>query len=138
MLNLLNQSLLCDKLYINGEWVGADSSAVMPVLNPATKEKIIDIADAGASETQRAIAAADVAFQSWRKVPAKERGAALKRWFTLIMDNQADLAQLMTAEQGKPLAESAGEVAYGASFVEWFAEEGRRVYGDIIASNNPT
>lgn len=138
MLNLSNQSLLCDKLYINGEWIDADSGAVMPVLNPATKEKIIDIPDAGAAETRRAIEAADVAFQSWRNLVAKERSNALKRWFKLIMDNQADLAQLMTAEQGKPLAESAGEVAYGASFVEWFAEEGRRVYGDTIASNNPT
>jgi succinate-semialdehyde dehydrogenase/glutarate-semialdehyde dehydrogenase len=138
MLNLSNQSLLCDKLYINGEWIDADSGAVMPVLNPATKEKIIDIPDAGAAETRRAIEAADVAFQSWRNVVAKERSNALKRWFKLIMDNQADLAQLMTAEQGKPLAESAGEVAYGASFVEWFAEEGRRVYGDTIASSNPT
>jgi succinate-semialdehyde dehydrogenase/glutarate-semialdehyde dehydrogenase len=138
MLTLSNQSLLCNKLYINGEWIGADNGATMSVLNPANKEKIIDIANAGADETQRAIAAADVAFQSWRKIPAKERGAALKRWFTLIMDNQVDLAMLMTAEQGKPLAESASEVAYGASFVEWFAEEGRRVYGDTIASNNPT
>jgi len=138
MVTLTNQSLLCSKLYINGEWVDADSGATMPVLNPATKEKIIDIPNAGAAETRRAIEAADVAFQSWRNVVAKERSAVLKRWFQLIMDNQADLAQLMTAEQGKPLAESAGEVAYGASFVEWFAEEGRRVYGDTIASNNPT
>ena len=138
MVALTNQSLLCSKLYINGEWVDADNGATMPVLNPATKEKIIEIPNAGAAETRRAIEAADVAFQSWRNVPAKERSAVLKKWFQLIMANQADLAQLMTAEQGKPLAESAGEVAYGASFVEWFAEEGRRIYGDTIASNNPT
>lgn len=138
MLNLSNQSLLCDKLYINGRWIDADNGAVMSVFNPASQEKIIDIADAGADETRRAIEAADTAFHRWRNVPAKVRGAALKRWFTLIMDNQADLAKLMTAEQGKPLIESAGEVAYGASFIEWFAEEGRRVYGDTIASNNPT
>jgi succinate-semialdehyde dehydrogenase/glutarate-semialdehyde dehydrogenase len=86
---------------------------------------------------RRAIEAADKAFVSWRQVVAKERSAILKRWFALIMENQEDLAQLMTAEQGKPLAESRGEVAYGAAFVEWFAEEGRRIYGDTIASNNP-
>ncbi|CAH0993093.1 Glutarate-semialdehyde dehydrogenase [Sinobacterium norvegicum] len=138
MLTLSNPSLLCSQLYINGEWVNADSGAVMPVFNPATKEKIIDIPNAGAVETRRAIEAADVAFQSWRNVVAKERSAVLKRWFKLIMDNQEDLAMLMTAEQGKPLAESRGEVAYGGAFVEWFAEEGRRVYGDTIASNNAT
>ncbi len=138
MLNLKDNTLLRSQLFIDGAWVDADNGAVMPVLNPATKEKIIDIPNAGAAETRRAIEAADVAFQSWRKVVAKERSAILKRWFTLIMENQEDLAQLMTAEQGKPLAESRGEVGYGASFVEWFAEEGRRVYGDTIESNNPT
>jgi len=138
MLTLSNPELLRSQLYINGEWVAADNGATMPVFNPASKEKIIEIPNAGAAETRRAIEAADVAFQSWKNVVAKERSAVLKRWFQLIMENQADLAQLMTAEQGKPLAESSGEVAYGASFVEWFAEEGRRVYGDTIASNNPT
>ena len=137
MLTLSNPALLCSKLFINGEWVNADSGATMPVFNPATKEPIIEIANAGAIETRRAIEAADAAFQSWQKVVAKERSAVLKRWFKLIMDNQEDLAKLMTAEQGKPLAESRGEVAYGAAFVEWFAEEGRRIYGDTIAANNP-
>ena len=138
MLTLTNPSLLRSQLYINGEWVDADNGETMPVFNPASKEKIIEIPNAGAAETRRAIEAADVAFQSWKMLVAKERSAILKRWFNLIMENQADLAQLMTAEQGKPLAESSGEVAYGASFVEWFAEEGRRIYGDTIASNNPT
>lgn len=137
MLNLKDSSLLRSQLYIDGAWVDADNGATMPVLNPATREEIISIPNAGAAETRRAIEAADRAFASWRKVVAKERSAVLKRWFQLIMDNQEDLAQLMTAEQGKPLAESRGEVAYGASFVEWFAEEGRRVYGDTISANNP-
>jgi succinate-semialdehyde dehydrogenase / glutarate-semialdehyde dehydrogenase len=134
---LSDQSLLRSQLYINGQWVDADNGATMPVLNPANKEKIIDIPNAGAAETRRAIEAADVAFASWKNVVAKERSAILKRWYQLIMENQEDLAQLMTAEQGKPLAESRGEVGYGAAFVEWFAEEGRRVYGDTIAANNP-
>jgi succinate-semialdehyde dehydrogenase / glutarate-semialdehyde dehydrogenase len=137
MLKLKDPSLLCSKLYIDGAWVDADNGATMPVLNPATKEEIIAIPNAGAAETRRAIEAADKAFASWRNVVAKERSAILKRWFNLIMENQEDLAQLMTAEQGKPLAESRGEVAYGAAFVEWFAEEGRRVYGDTISANNP-
>ncbi|MEH6588644.1 MAG: NAD-dependent succinate-semialdehyde dehydrogenase [Halioglobus sp.] len=134
---LSDQSLLRSQLYINGQWVDADNGATMGVFNPANKEKIIDIPNAGAAETRRAIEAADVAFASWKNVVAKERSAILKRWFALIMENQEDLAQLMTAEQGKPLAESRGEVGYGAAFVEWFAEEGRRVYGDTIAANNP-
>ncbi|NND68531.1 MAG: NAD-dependent succinate-semialdehyde dehydrogenase [Halioglobus sp.] len=137
MLNLQDPTLLRNQLYIDGAWVDADNGATMPVLNPATREEIVAIPNAGSAETKRAIEAAETAFASWRNVVAKERSAVLKRWFQLIMDNQEDLAQLMTAEQGKPLAESRGEVAYGAAFVEWFAEEGRRVYGDTIAANNP-
>ena len=137
MPTLTDSSLLRSQLYIDGEWVDADDGSTVPVLNPASKVEIVSIPNAGAAETRRAIEAADKTFASWRNVVAKERSAILKRWFQLIMDNQEDLAQLMTAEQGKPLAESRGEVAYGAAFVEWFAEEGRRVYGDTIASNNP-
>ncbi|MFT4520703.1 MAG: succinate-semialdehyde dehydrogenase/glutarate-semialdehyde dehydrogenase [Halioglobus sp.] len=137
MLKLTDQTLLRSQLYIDGSWVDADNGATMPVCNPADKSEIVSIPNAGADETRRAIEAADTAFTSWRQVVAKERSAILKRWFQLIMENQEDLAQLMTAEQGKPLAESRGEVAYGASFVEWFAEEGRRVYGDTISANNP-
>jgi len=137
MLNLKDPSLLRSQLYIDGKWVDADNGATMSVLNPATREKIIAIPNAGAAETRRAIEAADRAFASWRNVVAKERSAILKKWYALIMANQEDLARIMTAEQGKPLAESRGEVAYGAAFVEWFAEEGRRIYGDTISANNP-
>lgn len=137
MLKLTDATLLRSQLYIDGSWVDADNSATLGVFNPATKEEIVAIPNAGAAETRRAIEAADRAFASWRNVVAKERSAILKRWFSLIMANQEDLAQLMTAEQGKPLAESRGEVAYGAAFVEWFAEEGRRIYGDTISANNP-
>nr|WP_226703187.1 NAD-dependent succinate-semialdehyde dehydrogenase [Microbulbifer elongatus] len=136
-MKLSNPSLLRTQLYVNGEWVDADSGDTMPVLNPANKQPITQLPNAGAAETRRAIEAADRALQGWSSLVAKERSALLKRWFTLIMYNQEDLARLMTAEQGKPLAESRGEVAYGAAFVEWFAEEGRRVYGDTIAANNP-
>ena len=136
MLTLADNTLLRSQLYIDGNWVDADNGATMGVFNPANKEKIIDIPNAGAEETRRAIEAAETAFESWRGVVAKQRSAILKRWFQLIMEHQEDLAQLMTAEQGKPLAESRGEVAYGAAFVEWFAEEGRRVYGDTISANN--
>ena len=138
MPKLTDPTLLRSQLYIDGAWVDADNGATMPVLNPASKEEIVSIPNAGANETRRAIEAADRAFSSWKQIVAKERSAILRRWFNLIMENQEDLAQLMTAEQGKPLVESRGEVAYGGSFVEWFAEEGRRVYGDTIASNNPT
>ena len=137
MPKLSNASLLRTQLYINGEWVDADSGEMMPVFNPATKQPITSIPNAGSAETRRAIEAADRAMQGWRSLVTKERSAVLKRWHQLIMDNQEDLARLMTAEQGKPLAESRGEVAYGSAFVEWFAEEGRRVYGDTIAANNP-
>lgn len=137
MLQLSDPTLLRNQVYIDGAWVNADNDSTVAVLNPATREEIVAIPNVGAVETRRAIEAADRAFSSWRKVVAKERAAILRRWFQLIMDNQEDLAKLMTAEQGKPLAESRGEVAYGASFVEWFAEEGRRVYGDTIAANNP-
>lgn len=137
MLELSDKTLLRNQNYINGAWVDADNGDTVAVNNPANGELLIEIPNMGASETKRAIDGADHAFQSWRKVPAKERSALLKEWFRLMMANQEDLAKIMTAEQGKPLAESRGEVAYGAAFVEWFAEEGRRVYGDTIASNNP-
>jgi succinate-semialdehyde dehydrogenase / glutarate-semialdehyde dehydrogenase len=137
MLKLKDPSLLRSQLYIDGQWVDADSGSTMGVTNPATHEEIVAIPNAGAAETRRAIEAADRAFATWRNVVAKERSAILKKWYALIMANQEDLAALMTAEQGKPLAESRGEVAYGAAFVEWFAEEGRRIYGDTISANNP-
>lgn len=119
--------------YINGEWV--DGSAQFDVTNPATGELLAQIADVGVEETKQAIKAAQTAFPEWRDKTAKERATILRRWFNLIIANQEELAQILTAEQGKPLAESRSEIAYGASFVEWFAEEGKRMYGDVIPSH---
>ncbi len=125
-------SLFRSQAYINGEWVDADSGDSVPVTNPADGNTLISVPDMGAAETRRAIDAANAALPAWSARTAKDRAAILRRWYELIMENQEDLARLMTAEQGKPLAESRGEVAYGASFVEWFAEEGKRTYGDVI------
>jgi succinate-semialdehyde dehydrogenase / glutarate-semialdehyde dehydrogenase len=131
-MQLNNPDLLRQQAYINGAWVAADSGASHAVVNPATGEILARVPDMGAAETRRAIAAADAAWPAWRAKTAKERAAILRRWYELILAQQDDLATLMTCEQGKPLAEAKGEVAYGASFVEWFAEEGKRVYGDVI------
>lgn len=133
-LKLQDPSLLRTQAFINGEWVDGDSSETFEVLNPATGMPIAEVAHCGAAETRRAIEAAEVAQISWRSLAAKDRSSVLKRWFELIMANQEDLARLMTAEQGKILAESRGEIAYAASFIEWFAEEGKRIYGDVIPS----
>ncbi|HEY0837814.1 MAG TPA: NAD-dependent succinate-semialdehyde dehydrogenase [Azospirillum sp.] len=135
MLALKDQSLLQSKAYVNGAWVDAHSGRSFPVTNPATGAELGRVADLGAEETRAAIIAANEAWPAWRAKTAKERAVILRRWFELIMANQEDLAVLMTAEQGKPLTESRGEVAYGASFVEWFAEEGKRVYGDVIPTH---
>ena len=131
-LNLTDTSLLHHQAYINGEWIDADSGETMPVKNPATGETIIEIAKVGTAETRRAIEAAETSMQDWKARPAKERAQILRRWFDLMMENQEDLAIIMTAEQGKVLAESRGEVAYGAAFMEWFGEEAKRVDGDVI------
>jgi succinate-semialdehyde dehydrogenase / glutarate-semialdehyde dehydrogenase len=131
-LTLKDQTLLKQQCYINGSWLDADSGATIDVTNPATGEKLGTIPKMGTSETRQAIEAAHVALPAWRAKTAKERAAILRKWFELIMTNQDDLAMIMTAEQGKPLAESKGEIAYAASFIEWFAEEGKRVYGDTI------
>jgi succinate-semialdehyde dehydrogenase/glutarate-semialdehyde dehydrogenase len=136
-LNLSDPSLLQHQAYINGEWVDAADGATMPVSNPATGEVIIEIAKAGTDETRRAIEAAEIAMQDWKIRPAKERALVLRRWFDLMMENQEDLAIIMTAEQGKVLAESRGEVAYGAAFVEWFGEQAKRVDGDVIPGPSP-
>jgi succinate-semialdehyde dehydrogenase/glutarate-semialdehyde dehydrogenase len=135
MLKLKDETLLRRDAYVNGAFVGAGSR--FAVLNPATGETIAEVADLGAAETRHAIEAASRAFPAWRRKTAKERAVLLRKWFELIMANQEDLARLMTAEQGKPLAETRGEVAYGASFIEWFAEEGKRVYGDVIPTAQP-
>ena len=131
-LKLKDPTLLRQQLYLDGQWVDADDRRTKPVTNPATGGEIGTVPYAGAAETRRAIEAANRAFPAWAKKLAKERSAILRKWFDLIMANQDDLAIIMTAEQGKPLAESKGEIAYAASFIEWFAEEGKRIYGDVI------
>jgi len=134
-ITLNDSTLLRGQSYIGGDWVGADDGALFAVTNPATGEVIAKVADVGVAETKRAIAAADAAFGPWKAKTGKERAAVLRKWFELIMAAQDDLARLMTLEQGKPLAEAKGEVGYGASFVEWFAEEAKRIYGDTIPSH---
>ncbi|MFB9886894.1 NAD-dependent succinate-semialdehyde dehydrogenase [Balneatrix alpica] len=129
-MKLADTTLLRQQAYINGEWV--DAAARLAVYNPANGEQLATVPDLGAAETEQAIAAANAAWPAWRSKTAKERAQLLKRWYQLIMENQEDLAQLMSAEQGKPLKESRGEVAYGASFIEWFAEEGKRAYGEVV------
>ncbi|RLQ21997.1 succinate-semialdehyde dehydrogenase [Seongchinamella sediminis] len=131
-LSLSDPGLLKGQAYINGQWVNADDGATFAVTNPATGEHIIEVAMVGAAETARAVAAADTAMTAWKKQPAKARAGLLRKWFDLMMEHQEDLAQIMTAEQGKVLAESRGEVAYGAAFVEWFGEQAKRIDGDVI------
>ncbi|MBY4678469.1 NAD-dependent succinate-semialdehyde dehydrogenase [Marinobacterium arenosum] len=131
-IQLKDSSLLKTQAYINGQWLAGDNGETFAVSNPATGEQLAEVASVGAAETRRAIEAAEQAMQAWKASSAKARSAILRRWYELILANQEDLAVLMTAEQGKVLAESRGEVAYGASFIEWFAEEAKRVYGDVI------
>ena len=131
-IELTNPTLFRTEAFVNGEWIGADNGARLPVTNPATGALITDVAKTGAAETRRAIAAAETAMLSWRQQPAKQRAQVMRRWFDLIMANQEDLARIMTLEQGKTLAESRGEVAYGASYIEWFAEQAKRIDGDVI------
>src|SRR5579864_6344401 len=127
-----DESLFRQKCYIDGEWVDALGGATITVRNPASGEALGTVPRMGAEETHRAIEAAERALPAWRAKTAKERAQILRKWFDLMMANQEDLAQLMTAEQGKPLAESRGEIAYAAAFIEWFGEEGKRIYGDTI------
>ena len=131
-MQISDQSLLKTQAYVDGQWIDADSGETLPVVNPATGETIAEIAKCGTAETRRAIVAAESALVSWRHKTAKERAAVLRQWFTLMMEAQEDLAQILTAEQGKPLAEARGEIAYGANYIEWFAEEAKRIYGDTI------
>ncbi len=131
-IDLADPGLLRAQAYIDGQWVDADSGDTFAVENPATGEVLADVSCCGGGETRRAIEAAGRAFEQWRHTTAKERAALLRRWFDLMMESQEDLARMMTAEQGKPLFEARGEIAYGASYVEWFAEEAKRVYGDTI------
>jgi succinate-semialdehyde dehydrogenase/glutarate-semialdehyde dehydrogenase len=131
---LKDMDLLRQQAYLGGRWCDADSGATLEVNDPATEEILGTVPLMGANETWRAIEAAKDAFGEWSRRPAKERSILMRRWYDLIMANVDDLGALMTAEQGKPLAEAKGEVAYAASFIEWFAEEAKRVYGDTIPS----
>jgi succinate-semialdehyde dehydrogenase/glutarate-semialdehyde dehydrogenase len=134
---LSDASLFRQSCYVDGRWMPADDGATIPVTDPATGEVLGTVPRMGAAETARAVAAAGAALPAWRARTAGDRCAVIRRWFELVMANQEDLAALMTAEQGKPLAESRGEIAYSASFLEWFSEEGKRVYGDIIPATAP-
>jgi succinate-semialdehyde dehydrogenase/glutarate-semialdehyde dehydrogenase len=131
-MQLKDPKLFREQAYIDGKWVAADRGGSVAIDNPANGERLGTVPEMGAAETRRAIEAAERALPEWRGRTAKERASILRRWHDLMMANQEDLAQLMTAEQGKPLSESRGEIAYAAAFLEWFAEEGKRVYGDVI------
>jgi succinate-semialdehyde dehydrogenase/glutarate-semialdehyde dehydrogenase len=131
-MTIRDKGLLKSQAYINGSWTDADDGSTFSVLNPANGKSIAEVASCGTAETRRAIEAAGDAWPAWRRKSAKDRAAVLRKWFTLMMEAQEDLAQILTAEQGKPLAEARGEIAYGANYIEWFAEEGKRIYGDTI------
>jgi succinate-semialdehyde dehydrogenase / glutarate-semialdehyde dehydrogenase len=136
-MQLKDSKLFHQQCYIDGSWSDATTRGTIDVVNPATQQKLGTVPNMGAPETRRAIEAAHAAFPAWAQKTAKERAVILKRWHELMMANQDDLAVLMTAEQGKPLAEAKGEIAYAASFLEWFAEEGKRLYGDVIPGHQP-
>lgn len=136
-LNLKDPSLLRTQSYLNGKWVDADNGETREVTNPATGEILGTVPVLGKSETRRAIEAASRAMPAWAAKTAKDRANILRRWFDLMIENQDDLAVIMTAEQGKPLLESKGEIAYAASFIEWFGEEAKRIYGDTIPGHQP-
>ncbi len=134
MLNLRDPELFRQQCYLDGKWENAEDGTALEVHNPATGTLLGSVPKMGAAETRRAIAAANAAWPLWRRKTAAERGRLLRRWFELMMQHQEDLALIMTTEQGKPLAESRGEIAYAASFLEWFGEEGKRAYGEIVPS----
>ena len=133
-MNIKDKALLKAQCYIAGTWVDADDGRTIEVTNPADGAVLGTVPRAGAAETRRAIEAAQSAFEAWREQPADVRATYLRRWYELILAHQDDLAVIMTLEQGKPLAEARGEIAYAASYIEWFAEEGKRVYGDVVPS----
>jgi len=135
--SIADMKLVREQCYINGEWCDADSGETLEVTNKATGEVLGTVPKMGADETRRAIEAANAALPGWKAKTAKERSVILRRWYELMLEHQQDLATLMTAEQGKPLAEAMGEVVHAASFIEWFAEEGKRLYGDTIPSFAP-
>jgi len=135
-MNIADPDLLREHCYIDGTWQPADSGRSIPVINPATGQSLGSVPRMGTDETCRAILAAEAALPAWRKLTAKARASKLNAWFQLILQHQEDLARIMTAEQGKPLAESRGEIAFAAAYVEFYAEEGKRIYGDVIPSPN--
>jgi succinate-semialdehyde dehydrogenase/glutarate-semialdehyde dehydrogenase len=136
-MHLKDAQLFRQQAYIDGAWLDADSGQTLAVTNPATGEEIGTVPKMGAAETRRAIEAANRALPAWSALTAKERSNKLRRWFELLIENQDDLGRLMTLEQGKPLAEAKGEIVYAASFIEWFAEEAKRIYGDVIPGHQP-
>ena len=136
-LDLNKPELLREQSYINGKWVSAEDGKTFAVTNPADGSLVAKVPEMGVAGAEEAVQVADAAWPDWRNKTAKERAAILRRWFDLMVENKDDLAAIMTAEQGKPLAESAGEVMYGASFIEWFAEEAKRIYGDVIPTHLP-
>lgn len=137
MIELKDSALLRSRCYLNGHWIGSDSGAFFPVRDPATEEEVARVPALGTAEIRRAIEAAACAFPNWRRLIAQERAGFLKSWHRLILENRRDLAKIITLENGKPLEEALGEVDYGAGFVEWFAEEALRAYGDVIPSPWP-
>jgi len=137
MPNLKDPSLLRQQAFVGGAWCDADDGQSIAVINPANGDTVASVPHMGAAETKRAIDAANAAWPAWRKLPAKERAAILRKWNDLMLENADDLALLMTLEQGKPLAEAKGEVAYAASYFEWFGEEAKRVAGETLASPWP-
>ena len=134
-MQIKDQSLFRQQCYVDGEWIDADSGETIDVTNPADGSVIGTVPKMGQAETRRAIIAADRAWGDWRAKTGKERSGILRRWYDLMIENQEDLAIIMTTEQGKPLTESRGEVLYGGGYVEWFAEEAKRIYGDTIPTH---
>ena len=134
-IGMKDASLFRQQVYINGKWEDSNSGKTTEITNPSNGEVLGTVPDCGAAEAKRAIEAANEAWPEWRSKTAKERALILRRWYELMMENQEDLARLMTAEQGKPLSESRVEISYASSFIEWYAEEGKRIYGDTIPTH---
>ena len=137
-MELQDPTLLRTQAYVGGEWIDADSGATFDVTDPATGEVVASVADLGVDATRRAVDLAEVAQKAWAARTAKDRGAVLRRWYELFLEHKEDLALIMTSERGKPIGESRGEVVYAANFIDWFAEEGKRAYGEVIPTHDPT
>ena len=136
-MELQDPTLLRTQAYVGGEWIDADSGATFDVTDPATGDDVASVADLGVDETRRAVDLAEVAQKAWAARTAKDRGAVLRRWYELFLEHKEDLALIMTSEMGKPIGESRGEVVYAANFIDWFAEEGKRAYGEVIPTHDP-